>query len=324
MKNETPLFSSEFHGVFPYLVSPVDTAGEVMDGVLGDLVEHLIAQGVHGLTPLGSTGEFAYLTWAQRRRMVEVVLEANAGRVPVVAGVASTATADAVQQAQAFEQMGVDGILAIMQSYFPIPASGVVDYFTQIAQSVTCPIVIYTNPRFQGGDLTPAIVSQLAQVPTIRYLKDASTNTGRLLTILNRVGDNMRIFSASAHIPLAVMLIGGVGWMAGPACLIPMQSVQLYELAKAEKWGEGLALQKKLWRINEVFAKYSLAACVKAGLTLQGFDVGDPLPPQQALSADGIAEVRDVLTKSAFFSSLQQPARTPCRGRGNHFSSCRV
>ncbi|MEM7131479.1 MAG: dihydrodipicolinate synthase family protein [Chloroflexota bacterium] len=286
-----------FHGVFPYLVSPIDYSGNVMADVLRNLVDHLIEQGVHGLTPLGSTGEFAYLTWEQRRRVVEVVLEANGGRVPVVAGVAAMSTRDAVEQAKAFAQMGVDGILAVMQSYFPIPAHGTVDYFTQIAESVECPTVVYTNPTFQGGDLTPAMVAQLADVPNIQYIKDASTNTGRLLTILNKVGDKLKIFSASAHIPLAVMLIGGVGWMAGPACVVPSQSVELYNLAQAKKWDEGLALQKKLWRMNEIFSKYSLAACIKAGLTLQGFPVGDPVLPQQPLKGEGIEEVRRVLSE---------------------------
>ncbi len=120
-------------GVFPYLVSPVDAKGRVKESVLVALVEHLIAEGVHDLTPLGSTGEFAYLTWEQRRRIVEVVIEAANGRVPVVAGVASTATADAVTQAAAFEAMGVDSILAIMQTYFPVPEPGIVDYFRSIA-----------------------------------------------------------------------------------------------------------------------------------------------------------------------------------------------
>jgi 4-hydroxy-tetrahydrodipicolinate synthase len=87
-----------FSGVFPYLVSPIDQSGMVMEGVLTDLVDHLIAAGVHGLTPLGSTGEFAYLTREQRRKMVDTVISANRGRVPVVAGVASTSTSDAVAQ----------------------------------------------------------------------------------------------------------------------------------------------------------------------------------------------------------------------------------
>ena len=122
----------QFHGVFPYLVSPVDINGNIMAEVLGKLVNHLIASGVHGLTPLGSTGEFAYLSFPQRRRIVEVVLEANGGRVPVVAGVAGTATADAVHQAQTYEKMGVDAILAIMEAYFPVPDSGIIHYFTEI------------------------------------------------------------------------------------------------------------------------------------------------------------------------------------------------
>ena len=89
-----------FHGVFPYLVSPVSPSGDVMNEVLDRLCNDLIAAGVHGLTPLGSTGEFAYLTWPQRRRVVEVVVKAARGRVPVVAGVAATTIADAVFQAR--------------------------------------------------------------------------------------------------------------------------------------------------------------------------------------------------------------------------------
>ena len=82
------------------------------------------------------------------------------------------------------------------------------------------------------------------------------------------------------------MLIGGHGWMAGPACIIPRQSVELYNLCQAACWDDALALQKKLWRINEAFARFNLAACIKAGLSIQGYDVGDPIPPQAALTAD--------------------------------------
>ena len=97
---------TSFHGVFPYIVSPIDDSGEVKAAVLARLCDDLIEAGVHGLTPLGSTGEFAYLTPAQRHRVVEVVVEAAARRVPVVAGVASTTTADAVAQAREYERLG--------------------------------------------------------------------------------------------------------------------------------------------------------------------------------------------------------------------------
>src|SRR5260370_1028185 len=172
---------TEFRGVFPYLVSPVDADGAVRTGVLGKLCDDLIGAGVHGLTPLGSTGAFA------------------------------------------------------------LP------------------------------------------------------NAGRLRSIMNRCGDSLRVFSASAHIPAAVMLIGGLGWMAGPACIIPRQSVALYDLCKAGRWDEAMALQRKLWRINEAFARFNLAACIKAGLSIQGYDVGDPVPPQAALTADQRKVVEEAL-----------------------------
>jgi 4-hydroxy-tetrahydrodipicolinate synthase len=286
---------ADFLGVFPYLVSPVDPDGTIRADVLGRLCEDLIGAGVHGLTPLGSTGEFAYLTTTQRARVVQTTIEAAKGRVPVVAGVASTSTLDAVAQAKAYQKLGADGILAILEAYFPLQDAQVESYFRAIADAVEIPVVIYTNPQFQRSDLTLDVIARLAAHPRIRYIKDASTNTGRLLSIMNRCGDAIGVFSASAHIPAAVMLIGGVGWMAGPACVIPRQSVELYTLCKAARWDEALALQRRLWRINEAFARYNLAACIKAGLAIQGYDVGDPIAPQAALTAEERKAVETVL-----------------------------
>jgi 4-hydroxy-tetrahydrodipicolinate synthase len=288
---------SEFHGVFPYLVSPVDPSGRVLTDVLGRLVDDLIAAGVHGVTPLGSTGEFAYLSGEQRRAIVEATIAAADGRVPVVAGVAATTTADAVEQARAYQRLGASGILAILEVFFPLKDAQVESYFRAIADAVDVPVVLYTNPQFQRSDLTLDAIARLSEHPRIRYIKDASTNTGRLLSIMNRCGDRLAVFSASAHIPACVMLIGGVGWMAGPACLIPRQSVQLYELCRAGRWGEAMALQRDLWRVNEAFARYNLAACIKAGLQSLGYPVGDPLPPQAALNAEERRAVEAVLVE---------------------------
>jgi 4-hydroxy-tetrahydrodipicolinate synthase len=281
--------------VFPYLVSPTDSGGKVRTDVLGRLCDDLIKSGVHGLTPLGSTGEFAYLNQSQRTSVVQATIEAAKGRVPVVAGVASTSTVDAVAQAKAYQKLGADGILAILEAYFPLGDAQVESYFRAIADAVDIPVVIYTNPQFQRSDLTLDVIARLSGHPRIGYIKDASTNTGRLLSILNRCSDGIKVFSASAHIPAAVMLIGGVGWMAGPACLVPRQSVALYDLCKQKRWDEAMALQRRLWRINEVFARYNLAACIKAGLSIQGYDVGDPVAPQTPLTAEQRQAVEAVL-----------------------------
>jgi len=285
----------DFHGVFPYLVSPVDGDGKIRERVLGRLCDDLIKAGVHGLTPLGSTGEFAYLNNAQRETVVRATIEAADGRVPAIAGVASTSTSDAVAQARQYQRLGADGVLAILEAYFPLSDAQIESYFREIADAVDIPAVIYTNPQFQRSDLSLDCIARLSAHPRIQYIKDASTNTGRLLSIINRCGEEIRVFSASAHIPAAVMLIGGVGWMAGPACIIPRQSVELYDLCKARRWDEALVLQRKLWRVNEAFARYNLAACIKAGLSVQGYDVGDPILPQAALTVDERKVVETVL-----------------------------
>ncbi|HYZ32787.1 MAG TPA: dihydrodipicolinate synthase family protein [Crenalkalicoccus sp.] len=286
---------SGFRGVFPYLVSPIGPDGAVLESVLRDLVEHLIGSGVHGLTPLGSTGEFAYLDAAQRRRIVEVVVDQARGRVPVVAGLAATTTVEAVRQAREWSAIGADGILAILEAYFPVPEQGVIEYFRAVADATDRPVVLYTNPNFQRSDLSLPAIEALSRHPRIGYVKDASTNTGRLLSILNRTEGRIAVFAASAHIPAAVMLLGGVGWMAGPACAIPRQSVRLYELCRAGHWDQAMALQRVLWRVNELFAAHSLAACIKGALQLQGFPVGDPLPPQPPLSEAGRVAVAEAL-----------------------------
>lgn len=287
---------ADFHGVFPYVVSPVLESGEVDAAVLARLCDDLVGAGVHGLTPLGSTGEFAYLNWAQRRRVVEVVIEAARGRVPVVAGVASTTVTDAVFQAREMERAGCNGILAILEAYFPIGDEGVYAYFKAIADAVRIPVVLYTNPNFQRSDLSLPVIERLSRVPNIGYIKDASVNTGRLLSILNRVEGRMQVFAASSHVPACVMLLGGVGWMAGPACVAPRQSVELYELCRRGDWAAAMEKQRPLWALNQAFAKYNLAACIKGALELQGYAVGAPLAPQAPLSPEGVEDVRRALS----------------------------
>lgn len=284
-----------FAGIFPYLVTPLDKKGRLKEKVLAELVDHLIRKGVHGLTPLGSTGEGAYLEWPTKRRVVEVVVEASGGRVPVVAGVNNLKTHGAVSEATETERIGADGILVVLPTYFPVEDQQVVAHFRTVAQAVSSPVTLYTNPRFAMWDFTVDTLRELVEESNIRYLKDASGNIGKLMSIVTALGDRLKIFSATAHVPLFVFMLGGVGWMSGPACLIPEQSIALYEMACQKRWEDALALQKKLWPLNVAFQRYSLAACVKAGLEMQGFPVGPPLPPQKQLESEGRKVVQKIL-----------------------------
>lgn len=285
----------EFFGIFPYIVTPLDEKYRLKEQVLADVVDHLIRQGVHGVTPLGSTGEAPYLDWETRKKTVEVVVSATAGRVPVVAGICSTSTPGAVREAAEIENLGVDGILAMMPSYFPLGDAQVVGHFRAISRAVSCPITLYSNPKFQTWDFTVDALKELAEEPNIRYLKDASGNAGKILSIVSTLGNRIKIFSDTSSVPLFMFLIGSVGWMSGPACVIPRQSIELYETAKQKRWEEAVQLQIKQWPLNVAFQRFSLSACVKAGLEMQGFPVGAPMPPQKQIDAEGRKSLEKIL-----------------------------
>ena len=289
---------ADLRGVVPYLPTPLTPRGDVDEGALHRLCEHLVEAGVHGLTPLGSTGEFAYLDVAAKERVVSTVVRAARGRIPVIAGVAATTTRDAVAQAGRWAELGADGILAVLEAYFPVPEASVVAYFTAVADATPLPVTLYTNPNFQRSDLSLDAIDVLSHHPNILFVKDASTNTGRLLSILNRTEGRVGVFAASSHVTAAVMLIGGRGWLAGPSCLVPRQSVRLFELCEAGRWDEAMALQRRLWSVNQVFARFNLAGAVKAGLRLQGFDCGDPAPPQPTLTSEQVGIVRTALEEA--------------------------
>ena len=290
---------TEFHGIIPYLVSPIDDgAGRVRERVLHDLVEHLIQCGVHGLSPLGSTGEFAYLTFDQRAKIVRIVVDAAAKRVPVLAGVAAFSTFDALQQAEGFVKLGANGLILILQQMFPVPPRGIERHFRAIAEAFPeTSMTLYTNPGLLGCDIPLDVLETLTHLPNIEYVKDASGNTGRILTLINRMGERIKVFSASAHVPLLVFQLGGVGWMAGPACVIPRECVRLYTLARQGRMAEAMAEQRKQWAMNEVFTKYSLAACIKTALRLQGFDVGNAIPPQEPLPPEAVEDIQQALAQ---------------------------
>lgn len=282
----------DLHGIIPYLPSPVEAEGRIATAVLSRLCDDLIDDGVHGLCVLGSAGEFAYLTFEQKVVLVECVVAASAGRVPVIAGVCGASVAQASKEALAFSSLGVDGVVVLLQTYFPLTGAELASFYRGVAESVPqLPVVVYTNPKYMHFDVSIPVFEQLAEVPNILYVKDASGNTGKLLSLVNRFGNRFRLFSASAHVPLFVFELGGVGWMAGPACLVPRQSVLLYELHRAGRHDDALALQMRLWEMNRTFVKYDLVACVKAGLEHLGYAVGDPILPLVSLSGAERAEV---------------------------------
>ena len=216
--------------------------------------------------------------------------------MPVVAGVASTSTADAVAQAAPTQRLGADGILAILEAYFPLKDAQVEAYFRAIADAVDMPVVLYTNPQFQRSDLSLDVIARLAEHPRIRYIKDASTNTGRLLSIMNRCGEPARVLRLRAHpgrrhADRRRRLDGRAGLPGAAPERAPVRAVPGRPVGR----GDGAAARA-------VAHQRGVRALQPRGLhqgraRAPGYPVGDPVPPQAPLTADERRAVEAILAE---------------------------
>ena len=286
--------TEKIFGIIPYLVSPTDNHGNINTIELHKLCKWLKEKGVHGVAALGSTGEFAYLSWEDRFLVAKTVIEAVGDNLPVLLGVSASTVREAVRQSKEMENLGCHGINLAIDTYTEVSFEGVVEYYKEVASSVSVPIVVYINKSLSNYSLE-ALFAKLSTLENIKYIKDATGNTGQLLTLINNYSNELTVFSASAHVPLSVFLLGGGGWMAGPACLLPSASLALYQLAQRGEWEKATKLQKKIWAVNNLFLKYDPAAVIKYGLNHLAFNVGDPLCPGSKLPDDATKELLSVI-----------------------------
>src|SRR5699024_9052731 len=140
---------------------------------------------------------------------------------------------EALEQINTFEKIGVDGIVLILNTYFKLTEKDILSFFKTVARSVSCPILLYNNPKYNGVDLTPQLVIQLSSESNNQYLKEVTSSSSTLLYITSKVGNDINIISASAHISYVVMNMEVVDWMTGPSCICPTQSVHLYDFIQS-------------------------------------------------------------------------------------------
>src|SRR5699024_6837012 len=136
-------------GIIPYLISPIDlNTCKVGKEVFSKLVEDLIDKGGHGLSQVESTVKIHYLSWEQKKEIVETVITCTNGRVPVVPGVSAYTSTDAIEQINFFEDLGVEGIVLIIDTYFPLSKSDIIRFFREVSNYISCSIFLFYNPRF--------------------------------------------------------------------------------------------------------------------------------------------------------------------------------
>jgi len=289
---------SQLRGVIPPLATPLHDDGSLNVGAIPALVEHVLAAGVHGVFATGSQGEAFALSADERRRVLDAVLAAVNGRVPVMAGTGAITTRDAVALSQTAEAAGAD-CLSVITPYFVTPTQDeLYAHYAEVASAVTVPVLAYSNPGRTGGvRLAPETLARLAaDFPNIVGVKDSSGDLAETSMLIRACPPEFRVFVGRDSLLYGGLCYGAVGTVALTANLIPDLLVGVYEAFCAGDHARARALQERVTLLRESMAGIgSYPAPVKAGLDLLGVPVGPPRRPIRPLNDAQLERLRALL-----------------------------
>lgn len=262
----------ELAGVVPALISPLRSDGCVDEAAVARLVEHVIGGGVHGLLPLGSTGETASLDETARRTMLSCVIEAAAGRVPVICGVAQSHLSAARVEVEAAAHLGAAAALVAPPFYYPVDQATLLAFYRSLAAYSPIPILLYNIPQFTKVVAEPSSVATLAREGTIVGIKDSSRDFEYFegVCIATRKLPRFRIFTGSDTMLLPSLAMGGAGTICGAANVAPRRVVQIDEAFKRGDLVAARAEQDSLYRLVGALRVGVFPAAIKAACHMQG------------------------------------------------------
>ena len=281
-------------GVLPALISPLTREGAVDEAGTRRLVEHVLAAGVHGLLPLGSTGETASLDEGARRQVLAAVMDAAGGRVPVICGVAQTHLKAARAELAAAASMGATAALVAPPFYYPIDQATVLDFYRRLADGSPLPLLVYNIPQNTKVVIEPPTLSTLAHEGAVVGIKDSSRDFEyfeRVLLVTRDLPD-FRVFTGSDTMLMAAVAMGGAGTICGAANVAPGLVVSVFEAADSGQWELARTRQDRLIELVMAVREGVFPAAIKAGVAMQGVCEPWPMPPVAALDEAATARLR--------------------------------
>jgi len=285
---------AKFRGSYTVMVTPFDAEGRLDEAALRRFVGAQIEGGVHGLIPLGSTGEFLSLTRDERRAVAAIVVEQAAGRVPVLVGTAAEWTDEAIVLSAEAQELGADGVMIVPPYYSSPTEDELFRHYQRIAEAISIPVMVYNNPNTANVDLKASFVARLSEIDNISYIKESSGSVPRVTEILNLCGERMTVF-AGYH-PWESYLAGAEGYVSVFSNIAPALSAELFRLTVDENNAQaGLAIYRRVLPLLEALSGDLYVSATKAALGLIGLPVGDPRPPRLPLPNGGTAVLRPVL-----------------------------
>jgi 4-hydroxy-tetrahydrodipicolinate synthase len=288
--------SKRFRGTYTVMITPFDRDGEVDLKALGDLTEWQIAQGIHGLIPLGSTGEFLSLSQEETRAVAETVIQRAAGRVPVLIGTGAEDTRDVVRLSRQAEKLGADGVMIIPPFYCTPTEDELVHHYRSVAEAIAIPIMVYNNPATANIDLKPELVARLAEIPGCDYIKESTLEVTRVRDIIRLCGDRMTVFGGV--LGFESFVAGAQGWVAVASNVAPGPTARLFSMVA----DDGKVFEARehylhwLPIIEAVFGQYYVGG-TKALLNHMGFGAGHPRPPRLPLPPEADARMKALVER---------------------------
>ena len=289
-----------FHGVLPALITPFTRDGLAIDeDALTALVERLIAGGVGGLVPGGSTGEFTTLTNAERRRVVEVTVAAAGGRVPVVAGTGALSTRETVELSVHAEEAGAAAVMIVPPFYDALGWRELVAHYTAVADRVSIPIMYYNLPSASGVTLDLAQLSELRRVAGVTSLKDTGGDAVAATELIQAGEHAPTLLNGYDTLTFAALAAGVQAVVWGTASIVPEACVELHRLLIEEiDLAAGREQWARLWPLCQFLESQSYPAAVKAACALVGDTTGPVRAPLMPLNDEATGELAQLLDRT--------------------------
>ena len=283
-----------FKGSMVALVTPFK-AGTVDDEGLRRLVEFQISNGTDVLCPCGTTGESATLSLEEHERVIQITIQAAAGRVPVMAGTGSNNTEEAIRLSRHAKKAGATGCLLITPYYNRPTQEGLYLHFAKVAGAVEIPIVLYNVPGRTGVNMLPETIERLAKIPSIVGIKEASGSLEQVSQIINRCGDDFAVISGDDANTLPLMAVGGVGAISVTANIAPALCASMIRAVQAGDWSEARRIHHRLLPLHNAMFLQTNPIPVKTAIGMMGIVSGEVRLPLCPMPDDLNAKLRGIL-----------------------------
>ena len=261
-------------GIIPAMVTPITREGKINVAALRKLTNYLIEGGVHGLFPVGSQGEFYALTFEEKKRIIEVVVDETRGRVPVYAGTGAITTREAIALTQMAEAAGVNAV-SILTPYFIKPnETELMEFYTSIAKATRLPVLLYNNPGRTGVNISADFVLKASKVENIVGIKDSSGDLSLTAEYIRRTDETFSVLAGRDTLIYGTLCYGGKGAIAATANVAPKVIVEIYEAFKAGDMKRSLEAQFRLAPLRLAFDLGTFPVVIKEALNLIGIDAG--------------------------------------------------